>query len=248
LNLANAISSVTGGLSLVAFVVAAFFYAYRANLKNRLGLILAAPPKDRRRAIEQTAAFLKIDTSTLSGAAKERLILEQLKIRANRDKMVFYAAILIASMLAIIAIITIIRQDNPPQKISERDVIQRLTDDICNRGVLENDYSWELPNEVYASVGEIENELGNALGQLATDSEARQPLQTMRSASRKLLQDPTVFPNGPGGGARPISDPLRDAIHKFRMVFSQNTAQLVQIYALKGNCNLSGGLEAVPSR
>jgi hypothetical protein len=130
---------------------------------------------------------------------------------------------------------------------SERDAIQHLMDSICNRGVLQNDYSWEVPSAVNASVAEIGNELGNALGRLGTDSAARQPLQNMQRASRMLLQDPTVFPDGPGGHPRPISGPLRDAIHKFRAAFSQNTTQLVQVYALKGNCELSAGLETVPS-
>ncbi len=135
----------------------------------------------------------------------------------------------------------------PPHPAPERDAIQHLMDFICNRGVLQNDYSWEVPKAVYDSVGEIRNQLGNTLGQLATDSAARQPLQNMQRASRILLQDPTIFPDGPDGLPRPISGPLRDAIHKFRAVFSQNTSQILQIYALKGNCDLSAGLEVVPS-
>jgi hypothetical protein len=131
---------------------------------------------------------------------------------------------------------------------NERDDIQQLMDFICNRGVLQNDYSWELPDEVYASVGEIETKLGNTLGKLLTDSAARQLVQTMQFASHQLLQNRTVFPNGPRGLARPVSGALRDAIHAYRAVFSENTAQLVQTYALKGNCNLSAGLKPVPSK
>jgi hypothetical protein len=131
-------------------------------------------------------------------------------------------------------------------KAPERDVIQHLMNFICNRGVLQNDSSWEVPKAVYNSVQEIRNKLENTLDQLPTDSAAHQPLQNMQKASRMLLQDPTVyptiFPEGPDGGARPISGSLRDAIHRFRAVFSENTSQTAQIYALKGNCNLSAGL------
>jgi|SRR6516225_8515193 hypothetical protein len=123
----------------------------------------------------------------------------------------------------------------------EREPLQHLMSFLCGRGVLQNDYSWELPGEVYASVIDIRTELEKTLDQLATDSAARQPLQKMQEASRMLLQDPTVFPAG--GGARPISGPLRDAIHKFRTVFSQNTSQIVQTYKLTGNCDLSAGLD-----
>jgi hypothetical protein len=131
---------------------------------------------------------------------------------------------------------------------NERDDIQHLMDFICNRGVLQNDYSWELTDKVYASVNQIEDELGNTLRKLTTDSAARSPIQTMQIASRLLLQDPEVFPNGAGASARPVNGALRDAIHKYRAVFSENTAQLVQTFALKGTCNLSAGLNPVPSK
>jgi hypothetical protein len=128
-------------------------------------------------------------------------------------------------------------------KAPERDAIQHLMDFICSRGVLRNYGSWEVPNAVYASVKEIGNELENALGQLPTDSAARHPLQNMQTASRELLQNPTVFPMD--SRPRPISGPLQEAIHNFRTVFVENTSQIVQEYALKGNCNLSAGLESI---
>jgi hypothetical protein len=136
----------------------------------------------------------------------------------------------------------------PPGRTNERGNIQHLMDFLCNRGVLQNDYSWELPDAVHASVEQIEAELGNRLDQLPADSAARQPVQTMQNASRQLLQNPTVFPNRARGSARPVNGALRDAIHEYRRLFSDNIAQLVQIYALKGNCNLSAGLKPVPSK
>ena len=135
----------------------------------------------------------------------------------------------------------------PDRRVSERDAIQHLMNFICDREVLQNDYSWELPGEVYASVEEMRTELKNALDQLATNSAARQPLQNMQKTSRMMLQDPKVFPRGPADYAQPISNSLRQAIHKYRVIFAQNTSELVQTYALKGNCDLSAGLEAEPS-
>ena len=110
---------------------------------------------------------------------------------------------------------------------------------FCDRGVLQNDYLWEVPKGIYASVEEIRQELSDAIEQLPTDSLARQPLQRMQIASRKVLQDPAAFPDGPGGLPRPISGALRDAIHNFRGVFVQSTSQLVSQYGLVGNCDLS---------
>jgi hypothetical protein len=135
----------------------------------------------------------------------------------------------------------------PDRRVSERDAIQHLMDSICDRGVLQNDYSWELPGRVYVSVERMRTELKNTLDQLATDSAAREPLQSMQRASRMMLQDPTLFPRGPADYARPVTDSLAQAIHKFRVIFAENTSQIVQTYALKGNCDLSAGLNAEPS-
>ena len=131
---------------------------------------------------------------------------------------------------------------------NERAEIQHLMDFLCNLGVLQNDYDWEVPDAVYASVNQIEDELGKTLGKLNTDSAARSPIQTMRTASRQLLQDPKVLPKGARGTVRRVSDSLLNAIHEYRKVFSENAAQIVQIYALKGNCDLSQGLKPVPKK
>lgn len=104
LNLASAIPYVTGGLSLVAFVVAALFYGYRARLRQRTELILAAPKGERVAAIDATADFLRIDTANLTSKQKETIILRQLDVRAKRDQMMFVIAIILAVILGFIAI------------------------------------------------------------------------------------------------------------------------------------------------
>ncbi len=104
MNLASAIPYVTGGLSLVAFVVAALFYGYRARLRQRTEIILAAPKGERVAAIDATADFLRIDTANLSSKQKETVILRQLDMRAKRDQMMFVIAIILAVILGFIAI------------------------------------------------------------------------------------------------------------------------------------------------
>lgn len=113
------IQYVTGGLSLVAFVVAALFYAYRASLKQRTDMILAAPPAQRVAAIERTADFLRFDTTALSEKQKERIILEQLKIRARRDQMAFAVALILAVLLAIIALVAMLRDNAPATTVPQ---------------------------------------------------------------------------------------------------------------------------------
>ncbi|MGO4441473.1 hypothetical protein [Rhizobium sp. RAF56] len=114
MNLAAAIPYVTGGLSLVAFVIAAIFYAYRASLKQRRDIILSAPPADRIEAIDSTADFLRIDTAALNQKAKERIILEQIKVRSERNYMIFFASLFFGLILAVIALVTILRPEPSP--------------------------------------------------------------------------------------------------------------------------------------
>lgn len=110
MDLAGAIPYVTSGLSLIAFVVAALFYSYRARLRQRTSIILSAPKDQRIAAIEATADFLKIDTSGLSGKSKETIILRQLEIRSRRDQMMFVVALVVAILLGLMAVITISNQ------------------------------------------------------------------------------------------------------------------------------------------
>ncbi|TDW31866.1 hypothetical protein EV128_108193 [Rhizobium azibense] len=117
MNLAAAIPYVTGGLSLVAFVIAATFYAYRASLKQRRDIILSARPVDRIEAIDRTADFLRIDTTALNQKAKERIILEQIKVRSQRDYMIFFASLFFGLILAVIALVTILRPESPPNPV-----------------------------------------------------------------------------------------------------------------------------------
>jgi hypothetical protein len=98
----------------VAFIIAATFYAYHASLKQRRDIILSAPPGDRIEAIDRTAYFLRIDTETLSQKAKERIILEQIKIRAQRDYMILFASLFFGLILAVIALVTILRHEPSP--------------------------------------------------------------------------------------------------------------------------------------
>ena len=123
----------------------------------------------------------------------------------------------------------------PPMTEARR--LQRLVDSLCQKGVLTNLYSWELTNPVRESVKAIREELKGVTDTLPVGSKARAPVQRMDNASREMLQNPTVFPNGPGEYARPISKDLEMAIRDFRRVFAEATSQIITDYALTGNCS-----------
>ena len=81
----QAIQYVTGGLTLVAFVVAAAFYYLAARLRNRVEVIKSAPEKDRLEAISVSADEFRIDLTGLSDRRKSEIISDRLKIRARRE-------------------------------------------------------------------------------------------------------------------------------------------------------------------
>ena len=102
------------GLSLVAFVVAAGLYAYRARLKQRASVIAKMPARDRLAAIDATAEFLRVDVSGLSETDKHDIVVRQLAIRARRELMLAGIAVAIAALLGAVAIIAIVAGENPP--------------------------------------------------------------------------------------------------------------------------------------
>ena len=124
-------------------------------------------------------------------------------------------------------------------QVSEVSIVQHVVDDLCGRGVLSNPVQWEIPGAVYESVRQIRNNLTDTLHELPANSLARPPLQAMQDAARLVIQDPTVFPNGPGGMARPVREntPLWSAITQFRSTFADNVGQLKSSYKIGANCH-----------
>jgi hypothetical protein len=96
------------GLSLVAFVVAAVLYAYRARLTARARIIQSAPAAERLKAIEATAEFFNVDVSGLSPKQKQEIVMAQIQLRARRELLFAGVSLGIAILLAIVAIVTIL--------------------------------------------------------------------------------------------------------------------------------------------
>jgi tetratricopeptide (TPR) repeat protein len=104
----GALQYVGTGLSLVAFVVAAILFAYRARLKNRAEIIKSAPEKERLEAIAATAEFFRVDVSGLSRAQQQDIVLTQIHARARRDLLLGVVTLIVAVLLAIVATVAIL--------------------------------------------------------------------------------------------------------------------------------------------
>ena len=104
----GAIQYVGGGVSLVAFVVAAIFYAYRERLRSHAEIIRSAPEKDRLEAIATDAEFFRVDVGHLSTEAQSEIVLEQLRISSQRNLFLFVSFIVIAIVCGSIALAAIL--------------------------------------------------------------------------------------------------------------------------------------------
>jgi hypothetical protein len=75
----GAIQYVGSGLSLVAFIVAAILYAYRAHLRHQAEIIKSAPEKDRLEAIATAAEFFRVDVSKLEPAQQAQIVVTEIE-------------------------------------------------------------------------------------------------------------------------------------------------------------------------
>jgi hypothetical protein len=106
----SVIQYVTSGLTLIAFVAALAFNAYRLQLKNASKNLSEIPKDQRVQALATQAEMLHIDTQRgqLSGAALERFVLEQLRLKELRNRTFAWVAVVMTLLLAIVAIFAIV--------------------------------------------------------------------------------------------------------------------------------------------
>jgi exopolysaccharide biosynthesis protein len=109
MNAWSSIQYVGTGLGLVAFVVAALLYAYRARLRQRAEIIKSAPATERLAAIESTAELFRVDLTGLSASQRQAIVLAQIEIRARRELLFAGLALVTAVLLAAVSIVTIVQ-------------------------------------------------------------------------------------------------------------------------------------------
>jgi tetratricopeptide (TPR) repeat protein len=103
----GALHYVETGLSLVAFVVAAILWAYRARLTHRAKIIKSAPEQDRLEAITATAEFFRVDVSGLTRAQQTDIVLAQIDARARRHFLWAVVSLVVFVSLAAITMVSI---------------------------------------------------------------------------------------------------------------------------------------------
>jgi hypothetical protein len=109
---------VTSGLTLIAFVVAIAFNAYRLKLKARVDLVKNTSPSDRLRAISATVEMfhINIKPGTLTPDALERVVLEQMRLKERRTLLLILATVFLAFLLVIVAVVAML-SEHPSRQI-----------------------------------------------------------------------------------------------------------------------------------
>ncbi|PBB31251.1 hypothetical protein [Mesorhizobium sp. WSM3882] len=104
MNLTNAVPYVTNGLSLIAFIVAAISFAYRAKLRSTVKVIEQAPSEDRLRAIGVAAGWLGVDLRDVPEHKRYDLIMREIKQRERRDIILGIVSLGIALVIGWVAV------------------------------------------------------------------------------------------------------------------------------------------------
>ncbi|TIM15512.1 MAG: hypothetical protein E5Y67_07150 [Mesorhizobium sp.] len=114
MNLTNALPYVTSGLSLIAFIVTAVFFAYRAKLRSKAKIIEQAPSKDRLRAIGAAAEWLGVNILDVPEDKRYDLIMRQIKQRERRDVILGIVSLGIAVVVGWVAVTSVEGTPLPP--------------------------------------------------------------------------------------------------------------------------------------
>jgi hypothetical protein len=105
----RAITYVSSGITLAAFIFAVAAWIYRAKILEREHLIRQAPAANRAALIERTLEFFSIDTSELNRQQKYDLALQQIHQRAARFRVTAIVVIIIACLAAGVSVFALWR-------------------------------------------------------------------------------------------------------------------------------------------
>lgn len=119
LDMWNAISYVTSGLALVAFLAAVTAWSYRSKTQERERLIRSAKESDRGELVRNALEFFNIDAAGLTKEQQFKLALEQIQARGRR----FMISATVVCFLAVVAVVIAayaITQHGRPEEGSAR--------------------------------------------------------------------------------------------------------------------------------
>jgi len=130
----QAIQYVTGGLTLVAFIAAIFAIILRGKIEERRRRIETIPSKNRIQAARDEAEFFHVDISKLPPERMFEIVMEQIKRRAQRFKIVAFCTVLLGFGFLVLAGLSILKPQAlgfpPPSpdayfKIMKPDLVAR---------------------------------------------------------------------------------------------------------------------------
>jgi len=119
----KAITYVSSGLTLVAFVAAVAAWVYRSKILERERLIRLAREKDRAKLVENTLQFFSVDTQSLKKDQQYDLAIQQIHAWAARFRTSAIVVVVIAFLTTTVAVFAIWKSANtsPPARSSFGD-------------------------------------------------------------------------------------------------------------------------------
>lgn len=107
----KAIAYVTGPITLLAFIGVLIVSLYRSQANKYLDLIRQAPVDERGALVDRTIELYSLNTETLSGPARERIALEQLRLRERRYRNNLIAAVIFALIFASLFVVAVVNEN-----------------------------------------------------------------------------------------------------------------------------------------
>ena len=108
----KAISYVTSGFTLAAFIAAIIASIYRHWLLQRQQLISSVPESERAPLVEKTIEFFNIDTTGLLPEKKYELALKQIEARARRFRIIAIVIVIVAVLAAGVTALAMLHTPN----------------------------------------------------------------------------------------------------------------------------------------
>ena len=96
----RAVTLVSSGITLVAFIVAVAAWVYRSTILQKERQIRHAPAAERGALIENALEFFKVDTVGLSSRQQYNLAVKQIHERAMRFRTTAFVVIVLAALTA----------------------------------------------------------------------------------------------------------------------------------------------------
>jgi len=152
----EAIQYVGTPIALVAFIVAVVAYAYRGRLEERRKLIETAPEQDRGRVLEAALRdFTTIPTDNLTREQRYDLALKLIEERRAKFKMMTFASLAIALLLAaVVVVFTVLPDEEGTGPLTVRVVGPNGPSDLITNGSVTVDAGQSTQTAALSANGE----------------------------------------------------------------------------------------------